>query len=73
MATNKLRALLVETSLDDTQRTLAKLEQSGYEVEHRRVDNASAMQAALTEDEWDVVLCSYDPSGFCGLAGRGPV
>lgn len=68
MATNKLRALLVETSLDDTQRTLAKLEQSGYEVEHRRVDNASAMQAALTEDEWDVVLCSYDPSGFCGLA-----
>ncbi|RFC31490.1 MAG: Response regulator receiver domain-containing protein [Candidatus Nitrotoga sp. MKT] len=68
MATNKLRALLVETSLDDTQRTLAKLEQSGYEVEHRRVDNASAMQAALTEDEWDVVLCSYEPSGFCGLA-----
>lgn len=68
MATNKLRALLVETSLDDTQRTLAKLEQSGYEVEHRRVDNASAMQAALTEDVWDVVLCSYDPSGFCGLA-----
>ncbi len=68
MVANKLRVLLVETSLEDAQRTLAKLEQSGYEVEHQRVDNASAMQTALIEDEWDVVLCSYDPSGFCGLA-----
>ncbi|MEO6421326.1 MAG: histidine kinase, partial [Candidatus Nitrotoga sp.] len=31
-------------------------------------DSASAMQDALFEDEWDVVLCSYDLSGFCGLA-----
>jgi len=68
MVANKLRVLLVETSLEDAQRTLAKLEESGYEVEHRRVDNASAMQAALIENEWDVVLCSYDLSGFCGLA-----
>ena len=68
MVANKLRVLLVETSLEDAQRTLAKLEQSGYEVEHQRVDNASAMQAALIENVWDVVLCSYDPSGFCGLA-----
>ena len=68
MVANKLRVLLVETSLEDAQRTLAKLEQSGYEVEHQRVDNASAMQTALIENVWDVVLCSYDPSGFCGLA-----
>ena len=68
MVANKLRVLLVETSLEDAQRTLTKLEQSGYKVEHRRVDNASTMQAALIENEWDVVLCSYDQSGFCGLA-----
>ncbi len=68
MVANKLQVLLVETSLEDAQRTLKKLEQSGYAVKHRRVDNASAMQAALIEDEWDVVLCSYDLSGFCGLA-----
>ena len=68
MVANKLRVLLVETSLEDAQRTLAKLEQSNYEVKYQRIDNASAMQAALIEDEWDVVLCSYDPSGFCGLA-----
>ena len=68
MVAHKLRVLLVETSLEDAQRTLAKLEQSNYEVKYQRIDNASAMQAALIEDEWDVVLCSYDPSGFCGLA-----
>ncbi|CAH1388258.1 hybrid sensor histidine kinase/response regulator [Candidatus Nitrotoga sp. M5] len=67
MTVNKLRVLLVETSFEDAQRTLAKLEQSGYKVEHLLVDNKSDMQAALIENDWDVVLCSYDESGFCGL------
>lgn len=68
MVANKLRVLLVETSPEEALHTLAKLVQSGYEVKHRRVDNAPDMHAALVEDKWDVVLCSYDPSGFCGLA-----
>jgi signal transduction histidine kinase len=72
MGIRKLRVLLVERSQDDAAHTLAKLEESGYVVEHSRVDNASAMGEALAGDgrgdeEWDVVLCSYDPSGFCGL------
>ncbi len=67
MTTKKLRVLLVEASPDDARRTLAKLEQGGYAVEHQRVDSASAMQAALHDENWDVVLCSYDPSGFGGL------
>ncbi len=73
MTVKKLRVLLVEASPDDAGRTLAKLEQGGYAVEHLRVDNASAMQAALAgngrpEGGWEIVLCSHDPSGFCGLA-----
>ena len=67
MTTKKLRVLLVESSPDDALCTLAKLEQGGYVVEHQRVDSASAMQAALTGDRWDVVLCNHDPSGFGGL------
>ncbi len=63
----KLRALLVEASSEDTLRTLAKLKQGGYAVEHQRVEEADTMQRALAEGGWDVVLCSYDPSGFCGL------
>ncbi|MBI5658688.1 MAG: PAS domain-containing protein [Nitrosomonadales bacterium] len=72
MAVKKLRVLLVESSPDDAAHTLAKLKESGYVVEHLRADNASEMRAALAgngegEGGWDVVLCSYDPSGFCGL------
>ncbi len=68
----KLRVLMVEASADDARRTLAKLEQSGYTVEHVRVDNATDMQSALHKNSWqthgwDAVLCSLDPAGFCGL------
>jgi len=63
----KLRVLLVDASPDDARRTLAKLKQNGHATKHLRVENAASMQKALTEGEWDVVLCSYDPSGFCGL------
>ena len=67
MTAKILRVLLVETSADEAQCTLAKLKQWGYAVEHLRVEDANAMQKALTENEWDVVLSSYDSSGFCGL------
>ncbi len=63
----KLRVLLVEASSEDALRALAKLKQNGYAVEHLRVEDAASMQEALTEGGWDVVLCSYDPSGFGGL------
>ncbi|CAG0939904.1 two-component system, NarL family, sensor histidine kinase UhpB [Gallionellaceae bacterium] len=67
MTAKKLNILLVEASAGDARHTLAKLEQSGYRVEHKRVESASAMQAALKDKNWDVVLCSYDPPGFGGL------
>ncbi len=67
MTAKKLRVLLVESSPDDARHTLTKLRQSGYEVEHQQVDCASAMQAALIRGGWDVVLCSYNPPGICGL------
>jgi signal transduction histidine kinase len=62
-----LRVLLVEASSVDARRTLAKLKHSGYSVKHRRVTDAIAMQQALTEEAWHVVLCSYDAAGFCGI------
>ena len=67
MTAKKLRALLVEASPDDARRTLAKLKQSSYAVTHLRVENASSMEKALADGGWDVVLCSFDPSGFSGL------
>lgn len=67
MTAKKLSVLLVEASSDDALRTIARLKKSGYTVEYLRVGAAAAMQKALAEGEWDVVLCSYDPSGFGGL------
>ena len=67
MTAKNLRVLLVEASSDDALRTLAKLKQNGYTVEYLRVDEAEAMRQALGNKDWDVVLCSYDVGGFCGL------
>jgi signal transduction histidine kinase len=67
MTAKKLRVLLVESSSADAQHTLNKLSQAGYLLEHRRVDSAKGMKAALTKEQFDVVLCSYDPPGFGGL------
>ncbi len=67
MTAKKLRVLLVESSSADAQHTLNKLSQAGYLLEHRRVDSAKGMKAALNKEHFDVVLCSYDPPGFGGL------
>ena len=67
MTSKKLRILLVESSSADAQHTLNKLSQAGYLLQHRRVDSARSMKAALSREQFDVVLCSYDPPGFGGL------
>ncbi|TNC99694.1 MAG: PAS/PAC sensor signal transduction histidine kinase [Gallionellaceae bacterium] len=67
MTAKRLRVLLVETSDTDAQETLAKLSSSGYTLDHHRVASASAMQSALSDATFDVVLCSDDPDGFGGL------
>ncbi|MBU0623088.1 MAG: PAS domain-containing protein [Gammaproteobacteria bacterium] len=67
MIAKNLRILLVETSDADAQRTLSKLTQAGYRLQHRLVDNARDMKTALSNDTFDIVLCSYDPPGFGGL------
>ncbi|MFA7399790.1 MAG: ATP-binding protein [Sideroxydans sp.] len=67
MNAKRLRVLLVETSDTDAQETLAKLSSSGYTLDHHRVASASAMQSALFDATFDVVLCSDDPDGFGGL------
>jgi two-component system, NarL family, sensor histidine kinase UhpB len=67
MTVKKLRVLLVESSKADAQHTLDKLSQAGYLLDHHRVENAKGIKAALLKDQFDVVLCSYDPPGFGGL------
>ena len=54
-----IRVLIVEDSENDTEVMLRELRRGGYEVEHQRVETRSAMQAALSQRGWDLVLCDY--------------
>jgi two-component system, NarL family, sensor histidine kinase UhpB len=67
MTSKKLRILLVESSHADAEHTMNKLSCAGYQPDYRRVDSANDMEAALSGERFDVVLCSYDPPGFGGL------
>src|SRR5512133_929274 len=72
-----LRVLIVEDSEDDARLLLRTLHKGGYETLYRQVDNPEAMEAALFEEAWDVVISDYSMPRFSGLAalsllkGRG--
>ena len=68
MTAKKLRILLIEPSHADAQHALNKLSQAGYLLDYRHANSADDMRTALSKEQFDVVLCSYDPPGFGGLA-----
>lgn len=57
--TRPLRVLVIDDSEDDVMLLLRELRRGGYEVEHRRVETAEAMEAALDAQTWDILLCDY--------------
>jgi signal transduction histidine kinase len=63
-----LRVLLVEDSADDAELVIRALERAGYSITSRRVDTAAALERALDEHEWDVVVADYQMPGFDALA-----
>ena len=63
----QLSVLIVEDSEDDTVLVLRELKKGDFEVAHRRVYSRDAMEAAITEQEWDVVICDYSMPHFSGI------
>lgn len=63
-----LRVLIVEDSEDDVLLLLRELRRGGYDPVHMRVEDAEAMQAALEQHEWDVVLSDYSMPRFSAPA-----
>jgi signal transduction histidine kinase len=61
-----LRVLLVEDTEDDAALILAMLRRAGYAPDHRRVQTADALRAALREEAWEIVLSDYSMPGFSG-------
>ncbi len=63
-----LRILIVEDSEDDTLLLLRQLRCGGYDLDHRRVDTAASMQAALEERTWDLVISDHSMPNFSSSA-----
>ncbi|WP_374338574.1 EAL domain-containing protein [Methyloversatilis sp.] len=55
----RLRALIVEDNPVDELHLLAKLRAAGFAVEHRSVDSVFALETALAERHWDIVISDY--------------
>jgi PAS domain S-box-containing protein len=59
-----LRVLMIEDNEDDAQLLLRELQRGGYDVEFERVETANAMQLALTQKTWDLILSDYTMPQF---------
>ena len=62
-----LRVLIVEDSFDDTILLVRELRRGGYDPLHQRVDTSLAMQAALDERAWDIVISDHAMPSFSAL------
>jgi PAS domain S-box-containing protein len=62
-----LRALLVEDSEIDAELLLRELRRGGFNVVSRRVQTARALEEALRDAEWDIVLSDYKMPEFNGM------
>ncbi len=63
-----LRALLVEDSEDDALLLQRELRRGDYEPVCERVDTAEAMEAALEEGAWDIVISDHSMPAFSSSA-----
>ncbi len=63
-----LEVLLVEDSEDDALLLLRQLRRGGYEPILKRVDTAEAMEAALDERGWDLVVSDHSMPTFSSVA-----
>jgi PAS domain S-box-containing protein len=60
----ELRVLVIEDSEKDTLLLMRELEDAGYEPAYWQVDSATAMNSALEEQSWEVVVCDHSLPGF---------
>jgi signal transduction histidine kinase/ActR/RegA family two-component response regulator len=59
--------LFVEDNSDDVELELATLRAEGLEVEHRTLETATALKAALAYESWDIIICDYWMPELSGL------
>jgi two-component system cell cycle sensor histidine kinase/response regulator CckA len=63
-----LRALILEDSETDCALLVRELENDGFSVQHKRVENAPDLRKNLIAEIWDIVISDYSMPGFNGTA-----
>ncbi len=61
-----VNVLMVEDSEDDARLLEIELQRQGFKPEVTRVDTGAALQSALTERAWDIVISDHNMPGFSG-------
>jgi PAS domain S-box-containing protein len=65
---SRLRALIVEDSVDDTLLLAAQLQRGGLDPVYERVETEDSMEAALDSHDWDIIICDNSMPHFAGRA-----
>ncbi len=68
-----LRVLLIEDDPNDSELICLALQRGGYRPLARRLETATDLRAALTEQSWDVILSDYTLPTFSGPEAHGVV
>ena len=63
-----LKMIIVDDSEDDAEFIQEQIKKAGYELTATRVDSADALQAALAQGDWDLVLSDHSMPGFSASA-----
>jgi len=68
MKNKLLNVLMIEDSEDDVLLIVRELKKGGYDPVYEQVETIEAMNKALKEKEWDIILCDYKMPKFSGFS-----
>ncbi len=57
---DKLKVLMIENSAQDVEQIVLLLTRSGFQTEYLQISSIGALQDALSNHHWDLVLSDYD-------------
>lgn len=63
----QINVLIIEDSFYSADLNLRELKKAGFVVQHQIVASKGAMQEALEDRQWDIILCDNNMPGFDAL------